>query len=98
MDIHELKILPRYFEDILHNGKNFEIRRNDRDFKVGDILILKEFISGEYTGRMLKKQIKYILNGDGTFGLNSLYCILSIEDPDFDLEPPLLNEFTDNNG
>lgn len=82
MDIHELKILPRFYNDIINKEKNFEIRRNDRDFKVGDILILREFVSGEYTGRECRKQIQYILKGDGTYGLNPLYCILSIKDPE----------------
>lgn len=82
MDIHDLKIIPKYFEDVVFNGKNFEIRRNDRDFKVGDILILREFAAGEYTGRECKKQIQYILKGDGTYGLNPLNCILSIKDPE----------------
>lgn len=40
---HELKILPKYFEDVMTGKKNFEIRKNDRDFKVGDYLLLKEY-------------------------------------------------------
>lgn len=82
MNTHELKIIPKYFEDVVYNGKNFEIRRKDRDFKVGDILILKEYSRGEYTGREIRKQIQYIMDGDGTFGLNKLFCILSIKDPE----------------
>lgn len=38
--IHELKILPEYFEAVTSGRKQFEIRKNDRDFKVGDQLIL----------------------------------------------------------
>lgn len=38
---HELKILPKWFEDVQANKKNFEIRKNDRNFEVGDYLILK---------------------------------------------------------
>lgn len=30
--IHELKILPKYFDDIRYGKKRFELRRNDRDF------------------------------------------------------------------
>lgn len=43
MKIHELKILPQYFEEVLKGNKTFEIRKNDRDFKIRDILILKEW-------------------------------------------------------
>lgn len=40
---HELKCWPEYFARIGTGQKTFEIRRNDRDFQVGDILILKEY-------------------------------------------------------
>lgn len=40
--IHELKIKPQYYEDIKIGLKPFEIRKNDRDFKLGDILILND--------------------------------------------------------
>ncbi len=39
--IHKLKILPQYFEDKLKGIKNWEIRNNDRPFKVDDILQLE---------------------------------------------------------
>lgn len=54
--IHELKIKPQYYEDIKIGLKPFEIRKNDRDFKLGDILILNEYDSGAgtYSGRALK--------------------------------------------
>lgn len=40
---HELKCRPEYFSRVASGQKTFEIRRNDRDFQVGDILILKEY-------------------------------------------------------
>ena len=41
--------------------KNFEIRLNDRDYHVGDLVVLKEFDGGQYTGRELEpKVITYI--------------------------------------
>ena len=39
---HELKCRPEFFARIASGQKTFEIRKNDRDFQVGDILILKE--------------------------------------------------------
>lgn len=51
MKRHELKILPKWYVDVESSKKNFEIRRNDRDFKVGDTLILQEYEEGSYTGR-----------------------------------------------
>ncbi|EGO5031448.1 MULTISPECIES: DUF3850 domain-containing protein [Bacteria] len=37
--IHELKILPEYFEAVVSGNKRFEIRKNDRNYKNGNIVI-----------------------------------------------------------
>lgn len=60
--IHELKILPEFFEAVTSGRKQFEIRKNDRNFKVGDQLILKEFdwLRDEYTGDSYKVEVTYI--------------------------------------
>lgn len=76
---HELKILPKWFEDVQANVKNFEIRKNDRNFEVGDYLVLKEWYRGKYTGRYVARQIEYIYQGDGTYGLSEDYCILGLK-------------------
>lgn len=63
--IHELKIEPQYYEDIKIGLKTFEIRKNDREFKLGDILILNEYDSGAgtYTGqKILIVRVTYLLN------------------------------------
>lgn len=41
MKKHELKLDIKYFDDVRSGKKNFEIRKNDRDYQVGDILELK---------------------------------------------------------
>lgn len=46
MKTHELKLDIKYFDDVKTGKKNFEIRKNDRDFQVGDTLELKAY-SGE---------------------------------------------------
>ncbi|EMF0190598.1 DUF3850 domain-containing protein [Enterococcus hirae] len=58
--IHELKILPEYFEAVTSGRKQFEIRENDRNFKIGDQLILREWSKNEYTGDSYKAEITYI--------------------------------------
>lgn len=61
--IHELKTLPKYFELVKMGIKNFEVRKNDRDFEVGDLLLLREW-SGEYSGRQRCREIGYILDDE----------------------------------
>ena len=48
MTTHELKLDIRYFDDVASGKKNFEIRKNDRDFQVGDILKLKAWDGKAY--------------------------------------------------
>jgi len=45
MKVHELKIAPKYYEAVKCGDKRFEIRLNDRDFKKGDIVVLKRWES-----------------------------------------------------
>lgn len=40
---HKLKCWPEFFIVVQGGLKNFEIRKNDRDYKVGDELVLQEF-------------------------------------------------------
>jgi len=40
MTTHRLKLHEDYFEAVKHGIKTFEIRKNDRNFKVGDVLDL----------------------------------------------------------
>lgn len=75
--IHSLKIAPKYFEKVLSGEKTFEFRYNDRNYKVCDILILKEYDKQEFTGREISVQITYIL--DNFPGIQEGYVILAIK-------------------
>lgn len=77
MTVHELKILPEYYIQVLMHKKLFELRKNDRNFKTGDILLLKEWspLDG-YSGNCLTKKIVYIL--ENCTGLENGFVILSI--------------------
>ena len=59
---HELKIQPDYFKAVFMGIKTFEIRKNDRGYKVGDMLILKEWVpeTKRYTGKMVARKVTYI--------------------------------------
>lgn len=78
--IHELKILPEYFYEVLVGNKTFEIRKNDRNYKKGDTLILNEWdnCNKVFTGRRLFKKVTYIFEG-GAFGLEKGFVIMSIQ-------------------
>lgn len=75
--IHELKVLPEYFNQVASHNKNFELRKDDRDYRVGDWILLKEFDNGSYTGREVGCfAITYILRDCPQYGLMDGYCIL----------------------
>ena len=74
--IHELKLRREFFNDMRLGIKKFEIRKDDRDYKVGDALFLKEIDeAGGETGRYLVRQVDYIYRGE--FCLPG-YCVMSI--------------------
>lgn len=75
---HDLKILPEYFEAVSSGRKKFEIRRNDRNYGVGDTLILREWDGENYTGEGVIRKVTYVL-ADYEKGLKPGYCILGIE-------------------
>lgn len=77
MKIHVLKLTQPFFNDVFFNRKDFELRKNDRDYKVGDYLKLVEYPSEN--PRYIFKVIKYILYG-GVYGLADGYVILGLKD------------------
>lgn len=77
---HDLKTWEVYFTAILDGRKRFEIRKNDRGFKKGDHLLLKEWnhITRSFTNRELTVKVDYIIKDAPSFGLADGYCIMSI--------------------
>ena len=79
-ETHNLKIDPDYFEAVSAGVKTFEIRKNDRNYKVGDYVDLREFDRQQqcYTGASVLKQIGYITDykqreGYVVFSLREIY-------------------------
>lgn len=79
MKIHKLKTWPEPFGLMEAGLKPFEIRKNDRDFKVGDILILQEWRPAEeiYTGRELLRRVESILDQE-QFGLKPGFVAMAV--------------------
>lgn len=79
MNVHELKIWPKYYRAVIARLKKFEIRENDRNFKVGDVIHLKEFepTTKLFTGRECDVMITYMI--EEAPGMNPGYCLMTIE-------------------
>lgn len=79
--VHELKTWPEYFKAIEDGRKNFEVRYNDRNFQVGDTLILQEYDPDKkrFTGEWERRIVSYILPGGG-FGIEQGYVILGLRE------------------
>ncbi len=81
---HQLKIRKNYLQDILEGIKNFEVRKNDRNYQVGDVLVLNEWEptdvilnTGDYSGKKVKVRVDYVFYMS-ELGVNSDYCVMSI--------------------
>lgn len=69
---HELKCWPEHFAAVRRREKLFEVRFNDRDYRAGDTLILREWIPPErwieqyqgdgYTGEKETVTVTYVLD------------------------------------
>lgn len=61
---HEVQCWPECFRATIDGRKMFEYLPNDRDYKVGDFLILQEWDKNRgYTGCEKQTQITYVLAG-----------------------------------
>ena len=77
--VHDLKTLPEFFGPVRRGEKRFEVRRDDRAFRKGDILRLREWDGTAYTGRSTDVRVTYVLEDAERFGLMTAYVVLSIE-------------------
>lgn len=74
---HELKAWPDYFARLLDGSKTFEVRKDDRGFQAGDMVLIREYdpkstmlplVLPHYTGRELWFRVGYVAKGN-LFGL-----------------------------
>lgn len=74
--VHQLKTETKYFKAVKDGRKLFEVRKNDRDFKVGDYLALNELSADgkKYTGESILLRVLYIVD-DARF-LRDGYVVL----------------------
>ncbi|GAA4354494.1 hypothetical protein GCM10023185_16420 [Hymenobacter saemangeumensis] len=76
---HELKTWPACFVALEAGNKTFDVRENDRNYRVGDALLLLEYEpeDQQYTGRSIMRWISHILQG-GAFGVEAGWCVLGL--------------------
>lgn len=85
MTTHALKSWPKFFVPIAAGTRTHELRRNDRNFCVGDTLELREFdpTVNEYSGRTCRVTITSLTSADepcavSAEALHQDFCILSV--------------------
>lgn len=77
--VHVLKLNSEYFEEAHKGVKPWECRLNDRDYNVGDKIILQEFDGEKLTGREIHGVITFIL--DHSFkGLRNGYVVFTYKE------------------
>lgn len=78
---HRLKTWPEFFAGIMDGTKHCEIRRNDRDFRTGDYVLLEEWdpAKNAYTKRRAARKVTCVLKpGEVPSGIEEGYAILCL--------------------
>ena len=77
--IHALKQETQFFEDVVNGRKLFEVRKNDRNYKVMDLIALNEWDpdKNQYTGRSCLVYIDYIF--DDEMYVKESYVVMTIK-------------------
>jgi hypothetical protein len=73
---HDVKCVQPHFDDVCSGRKTADLRVDDRDYQVGDILRQREFDGSELTGRVIAHEITHKLTG-GPW-LADGFCMLSL--------------------
>jgi len=82
---HKVKSWTHFYDAIASGIKTHELRHDDRNYQVGDQMLLQKFdnIEGKYTGDECLVEITYITNRNKPCAFSGSvlqrdYCILSI--------------------
>lgn len=70
---HEMKSWPWFFQAFMDGNKLHDLRQKDRDFQIGDVVVLKEYDprTGKYSGSELAMEISYMTSNDTPCALSS---------------------------
>lgn len=81
MKIHSLKTWPEPFLAVWVGRKTAELRKDDREFALGDELRLVEWdpMTRVFSGRRIDVTVTHIVRAPGFGALNEGYVMLSFE-------------------
>ena len=81
MVTHKLKVWSEYMDDLISRKKSFEVRFNDRNFQLGDVLVLLEYDQkkNEYLDREFKVEVTYILDNSVFDAVKDGYVVMAIK-------------------
>lgn len=93
MKVHRLKTWSTPFEDVKSGMKTFEIRKNDRDYRIGDVLVLDLYNNllreyDEHTSPLVC-EVQYVMRG-GRFGVAEDYVVMAIAPVEREVERVIL--------
>lgn len=84
---HELKLSTNFFGRVQSGQKTFEIRKNDRDFQVGDVLVLREWDPEERQYIDYSAPIRANIVYMTSFAQQDGYVVLGIELENIKVQP-----------
>lgn len=71
---HHVKSWTEFYAAI-NGGQPFDIRNNDRKYKIGDTIVFKEWDTdkGRFTGNECQREITHLIQGGGTGSIAPLH-------------------------
>ena len=89
MIAHTLKTDSPVFDAMLRGDKDFDVRPDDRGFKIGDMVVLLDHYpdANVFSGRAMTRLIKYILKG-GQYGIEPGYVVLGLAPAACEIDAP----------
>lgn len=78
--LHIIKSWPGPFAVMWNGEKTWELRQDDRNYKTGDSLVIREWdpSSGVYSGRVITGEVGYRLTPGAFPGLLAGFVIFSV--------------------
>ena len=77
--VHYIKCWPEFYKPVRKGEKTFELRKNDRGYEKGDVLVIQEWDQGGngYTGNECVRVVSSIVK-EG-FGLEKGHCCMGMK-------------------